>query len=92
VVLHEAGLPEVPFPESYRRLEMRLADGYAVHLSAELDPDSGRPAYSIEGLRLDPATGEATGQARPSSRTFTDPEEWRQAARALRDQGREPDG
>jgi hypothetical protein len=92
VVLHEAGVPEVPFPESYRRLEMRLADGYALHLSAELDPDSGRPAYAIEGLRLDPATGEATGQARPSSRRFTDPEEWRRAARALRDRGPEPAG
>jgi hypothetical protein len=89
VVLDEAGMAEAPFPQPYRRVEMRLADGHALHLSAEPDPVSGAIVYAIEGLRLDPASGKPAGPAAPSRREFTDPEEWRRAAEELRN--RAPD-
>lgn len=87
VVLHETGMAEAPFPLPYRRVEMRLADGYALHTSAELDPDSGSIVYAVEGLRLDRATGEMSGQAEPARREFADQEEWLREVQALRDRG-----
>jgi hypothetical protein len=84
VVLHESGIPEIPFPRPYRRVEMRLADGRGLLLTADLDPDSGRPSYAVEGLRLDPATGEESGPDPRDRRTFGDPEEWRREAETLR--------
>jgi hypothetical protein len=92
VVLDEGGVAEAPFPQPYRRVEMRLADGYALHLTAELDPDSGGVVHAIEGLRLDPASGEGGGPAEPARREFADPDEWRQAARDLRGPGPETAG
>jgi hypothetical protein len=83
VVLSEAGLPEAPFPQPYSRVEMRLADGFAIHTVAELDPDSEGIVYSVEGLRLDPATGELTGPAGPPRREFADHEEWLREVQAL---------
>ena len=87
VVLDEAGVAEAPFPQPYRRVEMRLADGYALSLSAELDPDSGGIIYAVEGLRLDPDTGQSAGGADAARREFADPEVWRREVRALRDRG-----
>lgn len=87
VVLDEAGMAEAPFPQPYRRVEMRVADGYTLHLSAELDPDSGRILYAVEGLRLEPATGEMIDLAQPRRREFTDRQEWLRTARELRDHG-----
>lgn len=87
VVLHETGMAEAPFPQPYRRVEMRLADGYALSLSAELDPDSGGIIYAVEGLRLDPDTGQSAGGADPARREFADPEVWRWEVRALMDRG-----
>lgn len=87
VVLHESGMAEAPFPQPYRRVEMRLADGYALSLSAELDSDSGGIVHAVEGLRLDPATGRAAGEADPARREFADPEAWRREVRALMDRG-----
>jgi hypothetical protein len=92
VVLDEGGVAEAPFPQPYRRVEMRLADGYALHLTAELDPDSGGVVHAIEGLRLDPASGQRAGPAEPARREFADPDEWRQAARDLRGPGPETVG
>lgn len=85
VVLRETGVPEVPFPEPYHRLDMRLADGYGLRLSAALDAESGRPLYAVEGVLLDVETGGAIGEAEPPRRTFTDPGEWRGAVNALRE-------
>jgi len=87
VVLHEAGVAEAPFPQPYWRVTMRLADGYALHTSAELDPDTGRIVYALEGLLLDPATGGMSGQAEPARREFADQEEWLREVQALRDRG-----
>lgn len=84
VVLDEAGVAEAPFPQPYRRLEMRLADGLGLLLSAELDPDSGGIVHAIEGVRLDPASGEMAGPAEPARRELADPEEWRRAGEDAR--------
>jgi hypothetical protein len=92
VVLHEAGMAEAPFPTPYRRLEMRLADGYALHLFAELDADSGRIVHAVEGLRLDPSTGAMAASAEPSRREFADRQEWLAAVQALRESGPKASG
>jgi hypothetical protein len=78
VVLDEAGVAEAPFPTPYRRVEMRLSDGYGLRSTAELDPDSGGIVHAVEELWLDPASGEmAGGDGEASRRAFTDPAAWR---------------
>jgi hypothetical protein len=69
----------------YRRVEMSLASGRAVAVSTSLDAETMTPRFALEGLELDPDTGEAAG-AEPLAprREFTDPDEWRAAADALR--------
>lgn len=69
----------------YRRVEMSLSSGRAVAVSTVMDPDTMMPLYAVEGLALDPETGEATAEeAIAPRREFTDPDEWRAAAAALR--------
>jgi hypothetical protein len=69
----------------YRRVEMSLASGRAVAVSTSVDPETMTPRFALEALELDPETGEAAG-AEPIAprREFTDPAEWRAAARELR--------
>jgi hypothetical protein len=69
----------------YRRIEMSLASGRAVAVSTTMDPETMMPRFALEGLELDPETGEAAG-ADPIAprREFTDPDEWRAAAQELR--------
>ncbi len=69
----------------YRRVEMSLASGRAVAVSTTMDPETMMPRFALEGLELDPETGEAAG-ADPIAprREFTDPDEWRAAAQELR--------
>jgi hypothetical protein len=69
----------------YRRVEMSVATGRAVALSTAMDPDTMTPRYAVEGIALDPETGEAL-EADPIAprREFTDPDQWRAAADALR--------
>ena len=69
----------------YRRVEMSLASGLAVAVSTTMDPETMMPRFALEGLELDPATGEAA-DADPIAprREFTDPDEWRAAAQELR--------
>lgn len=69
----------------YRRVEMSVATGRAVAVSTEMDPDTMMPRYAVEGIALDPDTGEALedGAIAPR-REFTDPDQWRAAADALR--------
>jgi hypothetical protein len=69
----------------YRRVEMSLATGNAVSVTTLMDPDTMMPRYAVEGIALDPETGEALGgEALAGRREFTDPEVWRAAAAALR--------
>lgn len=69
----------------YRRVEMSLASGRAVAVSTTMDAETMTPRFALEGLELDPETGEAAG-ADPIAprREFTDPDEWRAAAQELR--------
>jgi hypothetical protein len=69
----------------YRRVEMSLATGNAVAVTTLMDPDTMMPRYAVEGIVLDPETGEARGgEPLVERREFTDPDEWRAAAAALR--------
>ena len=70
----------------YRRVEMSLTSGRAVAVSTLMDPDTMMPRYAVEAIALDPETGEATAdEALAPRREFTDPDEWRAAAAALRE-------
>ncbi|WP_217922420.1 hypothetical protein [Miltoncostaea oceani] len=70
----------------YRRVEMSVSTGRAVAVSTAMDPDTMTPRYALEGIALDPGTGEAL-DAEPIAprREFSDPDEWRAAAAALRE-------
>lgn len=69
----------------YRRVEMSLATGFAVSVSTELDADTMSPMFVVEGLQLDPETGNVAGEAPVAPRReFTDPDAWRSAAADLR--------
>ena len=69
----------------YRRVEMSLASGRAVAVSTMMDPETMTPRFALEGLELDPATGEAAASDPIAPRReFADPDEWRAAAAELR--------
>lgn len=68
----------------YRRVQMSLRTGNAVAVSTHLSPTLTQ-VFALEGVVLDPETGEATGESPLApQREFTDPEEWRAAAERLR--------
>jgi hypothetical protein len=78
VVLPEAAGGRVPDPygsATSSRVELHLPSGVAIHSFVELDPDSYRPRYGVEAVRLDPASGEPLGGEQPLAppRTFDDP-------------------
>jgi hypothetical protein len=51
-----------------------------------MDPDTMMPRDAVEGIALDPETGEATtDEPLAPRREFTDPDEWRAAAEILRE-------
>ena len=69
----------------YRRVEMSLDSGRAVAVSTMMDPETMTPRFALEGLELDPATGEAAApEPIAPRREFADPDEWRAAAADLR--------
>jgi hypothetical protein len=69
----------------YRRVEMSVTTGRAIAVSTAMDPDTMMPRYAVEGIALDPATGEATDdEPLAPRREFTDPDQWRAAADELR--------
>jgi hypothetical protein len=86
VVLHEAGTPGLAPAVPYRRLEMHLGDGAALHVYVEQDVATARPLYGVEAVQLDPHTGdwlnEATAWAEP--RTYAEPEPWQARIQELR--------
>lgn len=69
----------------YRRVEMSLTNGHAVSVTTEMDPDTMMPRYAVEGIVLDPETGEAVDEPPLAPRReFTDAATWRSAADDLR--------
>lgn len=69
----------------YRRVEMSVTTGRAVAVSTEMDPDTMMPRYAVEGIALDPETGEALADdPLAPRREFSDPDQWRAASDALR--------
>lgn len=44
-------------PLGSHRLEMHVASGRALHASTQVDPERPTPAYELEVVQLDPATG-----------------------------------
>jgi hypothetical protein len=73
----------------YRRLEMRLADGVALHVFVEVDPDTGAPLYGVEVVQLDAQTADWVTDAAPliERETFRDPGAWEAAIARLRATG-----
>lgn len=79
----------VPLPP-YHRLDMRLADGLGLHTYVDRDPSTDRPAYGLETVRLDVATGEWIGDVTGAvTATHTSPQPWDAQAVELR-QGHVP--
>ena len=82
VTLHETGSPD---RTGYRRLEMHLASGAALHLFIDPDPTTGRPLYALQQLRLDPGTGDYDRSSPiEEARTFDDAAAWQRAINGLR--------
>ncbi|CAN5877066.1 hypothetical protein BH23ACT10_BH23ACT10_19170 [soil metagenome] len=80
VTIVESGRADHPGVAPFQRIDMCLADGSAIRAAVDVDPDSYNAVYSIELLRLDPATGGLTDvPAGRDSETFTDPEPWQAA-------------
>lgn len=88
IVLHADGELREDGPAVYRRLEMHVPDGTALALSAGLDPETGLTAYRLEAFHLDPRTGQVAaapaGEHLPPPSSYSDIDEWRAAAAALR--------
>jgi len=86
VVVFETGGAGGLLLPPYRKLEMHLPDGMALHSFVELDVDMDRPVFGVEVVRLDPRTGagvpETESPAGPF--TFTEPEPWAAASERLR--------
>lgn len=74
-----------PAAGPYARVEIHVADARGILASVELDADSGRPRYSAETVRLDPATGAVVGAGEPDVvRTAADAAAWAAAVEELR--------
>lgn len=84
VVLGEVSTVELAEYGQYRRLEMHLPDGGAVHAFAEPQIESDRPLYVVELLALDPATGVPAG-AVEERLVFGDKARWQAAVEEVRD-------
>ena len=67
----------------YRRIEMSLATGFSVAVSAEYNPDTMQPLYVLESFQLDPDTGAGAEPLAPR-REFDNSDAWTAAASELR--------
>jgi len=83
-VLYETGSGFPPIP--YRRLEMHLADAAGLHAFIELDPDRAAPVFGVEGVQLEPATGDWAMDAPELAerRLFDSRQAWERAVEELR--------
>jgi hypothetical protein len=85
VLLFETGTPDRAPMAPYRRLDMRLADGFGVHASITMDPMTALPSYVIETVQLDPVTGDWLPEAPADiAATLATREEWTRALDDLR--------
>ena len=86
VVLFETGRSELAPFSPFRRLEMRISDGRGLHASIVSDPSTGGPAFTVEVVQLDPATGDWVNDAEPlaASTSYPTRQEWDDAIGALR--------
>lgn len=71
----------------YRKVEMHLPDGLALHSFVDFDENMDRPVFGVEVVRLDPRTG--TGVAGTDvpfepARTFAERGPWETAVEGLR--------
>lgn len=85
VVFETGGAMGFPFPP-YRKLEMHLPDGMALHSFVELDADMDRPVFGVEVVRLDPLTGAGVPETEtpPEPLRFSEREPWEAALEELR--------
>lgn len=86
VVLYETGIAgDLPFPP-YRKLEMHLPDGMALHSFVDLDADMDRPVFGVQVVRLDPQTGAGVTETENPSEplTFSEQKQWEAASEGLR--------
>ncbi|MGH7749790.1 MAG: hypothetical protein ACREQ5_34250 [Candidatus Dormibacteria bacterium] len=82
VTLHETGRPD---RTGFRKLDMHLASGHALHLFIEPDPTTGRPLHGLQQLRLDPGTGDYDRSSPIEDvRSFEDAEAWEKEVSRLR--------
>jgi hypothetical protein len=63
VEVEQTGTPETAAFMPYARLEMHVPSGLGLRRSLGADPDTGRPVFGVETLRLDRATGHVLGPA-----------------------------
>lgn len=65
-------------PLGSHRLEMHVASGRALHASTQVDPERPTPAYELEVVQLDPATGAWLVDTPPlmPARRYATEEEW----------------
>jgi hypothetical protein len=75
--LEVSGTEETAVYFPYSRLEMHLASGLGLRSSLEADPDTGRPRFLVETLRLDTGTGEVLGPG--ETEVFESRAEWEAA-------------
>jgi hypothetical protein len=63
VELEQTGTPETAAFMPYARLEMHVPSGRGLRRSLGADPDTGKPVFGLETLRLDRGTGDVLGPA-----------------------------
>lgn len=63
VEIEHTGTPDAAAFMPYARLEMHVPSGLGLRRSLGADPDTGRPVFGVERLRLDRATGDVLGSA-----------------------------
>ncbi len=80
VVLGETGAEGATPAPGFRRVEMHLPDGKALHTYVDLDPSTHRPNYGVEVLSLDPSSGEELPDgSRGGRREFSERADWESA-------------
>ena len=86
VVIAESGRQDAPAVQPYQRIEMRLADGWALRGWIDVDPYTLAPVHGLDELQLDPRTGAVNGGAAVAeSHTYPTREQWEAAWSRRRD-------